>query len=231
MIRGTRIRQGILGSGLVVSIGWYAVAYCAPEGSIGEKAGADSSSSSAGKTGSPSQNDLVVHEWGTFLAMSGSDGTTLDGMYHDEHALPDFVHAQPRPAPAPLERLERGNAELSISTRSSGRMSGSAWRSRRVSGRNGTPRPRGSIRRWRWTPRAWNIQPRPHLLACRADSRPGKRRRSRCSRGGNRAPADEPGPIVEPRPRSGRRVRQDGGHHKDAAAAGVREVPVLSRAR
>src|SRR5256885_6169631 len=37
--------------------------------------------------------DLVVHEWGTFLAMQGSDGVTLDGMYHEEHALPGFVHA------------------------------------------------------------------------------------------------------------------------------------------
>lgn len=37
---------------------------------------------------------LVVHEWGTFLAMSGSDGVTLDGMYHEEHALPPFVHAR-----------------------------------------------------------------------------------------------------------------------------------------
>lgn len=38
--------------------------------------------------------DLVVHEWGTFLAMSGSDGIALDGMYHEEHALPSFVHAR-----------------------------------------------------------------------------------------------------------------------------------------
>jgi hypothetical protein len=37
---------------------------------------------------------LVVHEWGTFLAMAGSDGVTLDGMYHEEHALPPFVHAR-----------------------------------------------------------------------------------------------------------------------------------------
>jgi hypothetical protein len=37
---------------------------------------------------------LVVHEWGTFLAMSGSDGISLDGMYHEEHALPSFVHAR-----------------------------------------------------------------------------------------------------------------------------------------
>ena len=37
---------------------------------------------------------LVVHEWGTFLAMNGSDGASLDGMYHEEHALPSFVHAR-----------------------------------------------------------------------------------------------------------------------------------------
>jgi hypothetical protein len=41
-------------------------------------------------------SDVIVHEWGTFLAMSGSDGTTLDGMYHEEHALPAFVHARSR---------------------------------------------------------------------------------------------------------------------------------------
>ncbi|MEA2629868.1 MAG: hypothetical protein QOE66_87, partial [Chloroflexota bacterium] len=40
--------------------------------------------------------DLVVHEWGTFLAMSGSDGISLEGMYHEEHALPPFVHARSR---------------------------------------------------------------------------------------------------------------------------------------
>jgi tetratricopeptide (TPR) repeat protein len=40
--------------------------------------------------------DLVVHEWGTFLAMSGSDGGVLEGMYHEEHALPAFVHARSR---------------------------------------------------------------------------------------------------------------------------------------
>ncbi len=40
--------------------------------------------------------DLVVHEWGTFLGMSGSDGTSLEGMYHEEHALPAFVHARGR---------------------------------------------------------------------------------------------------------------------------------------
>jgi hypothetical protein len=41
-------------------------------------------------------SDLVVHEWGTFLGMNASDGTVLDGMYHEEHALPSFVHSRPR---------------------------------------------------------------------------------------------------------------------------------------
>jgi hypothetical protein len=45
-------------------------------------------------THAASSRRLVVHEWGTFLAMSGSDGVTLDGMYHEEHALPRFVHSR-----------------------------------------------------------------------------------------------------------------------------------------
>ncbi len=43
-----------------------------------------------------SPSDLIVHEWGTFLSMSGSDGAVLDGMYHEEHALPAFVHSRSR---------------------------------------------------------------------------------------------------------------------------------------
>jgi hypothetical protein len=43
-----------------------------------------------------SRDRLVVHEWGTFLSMNGADGVTLDGMYHEEHALPGFVHARSR---------------------------------------------------------------------------------------------------------------------------------------
>jgi hypothetical protein len=31
---------------------------------------------------------------GTLLAMNGSDGISLDGLYHEEHALPSFVHAR-----------------------------------------------------------------------------------------------------------------------------------------
>jgi hypothetical protein len=42
----------------------------------------------------PKPSDLVVHEWGTFLGMSSANGTALDGMYHEEHALPAFVHGR-----------------------------------------------------------------------------------------------------------------------------------------
>ena len=42
------------------------------------------------------RSDMVVHEWGTFLAMNGSGGVSLDGMYHEEHALPPFVHSRSR---------------------------------------------------------------------------------------------------------------------------------------
>ena len=38
------------------------------------------------------QKPFTVHEWGTFLAIAGSDGVTLEGMSHEEHPLPDFVH-------------------------------------------------------------------------------------------------------------------------------------------
>jgi hypothetical protein len=35
---------------------------------------------------------LVVHEWGTFTTLSGSDGTLLNGLYLDEEQLPRFVY-------------------------------------------------------------------------------------------------------------------------------------------
>ncbi len=49
-----------------------------------------------GGEGDPKTSDMVVHEWGTFLAMNGSDGVGLEGMYHEEHSLPGFVHARSR---------------------------------------------------------------------------------------------------------------------------------------
>jgi len=37
------------------------------------------------------KENLVVHEWGTFLSVQGADGVTLGGMVDSEEALPTFV--------------------------------------------------------------------------------------------------------------------------------------------
>ena len=40
----------------------------------------------------PPPADYVVHEWGTFTSMVGQNGIVLDGLHHEEEALPKFVH-------------------------------------------------------------------------------------------------------------------------------------------
>jgi hypothetical protein len=37
-------------------------------------------------------SDLIVHEWGTFTSLVGSDGVRQTGMFHEDEILPDFVH-------------------------------------------------------------------------------------------------------------------------------------------
>jgi hypothetical protein len=37
---------------------------------------------------------IVVHEWGTFTSMVGATGQSLEGLHHEEEALPPFVHAR-----------------------------------------------------------------------------------------------------------------------------------------
>jgi hypothetical protein len=37
---------------------------------------------------------IVVHEWGTFTSMVGSTGQSLEGLHHEEEALPPFVHTR-----------------------------------------------------------------------------------------------------------------------------------------
>src|SRR5439155_14266904 len=38
--------------------------------------------------------EFVVHEWGTFLSVQGSDGVTLGGMVDSDEALPPFVESR-----------------------------------------------------------------------------------------------------------------------------------------
>jgi len=39
-----------------------------------------------------SADDYVVHEWGTFTSVQGSNGLVLEGLHHEEVELPSFVH-------------------------------------------------------------------------------------------------------------------------------------------
>jgi hypothetical protein len=47
---------------------------------------------------------MEIHEWGTFTSLVGSNGITQNGMYHEDEALPDFVHhfGEVINGPAPL---------------------------------------------------------------------------------------------------------------------------------
>ena len=38
-------------------------------------------------------DEFIVHEWGTFTSVSGSDGRLLPGMEREEEFLPTFVHS------------------------------------------------------------------------------------------------------------------------------------------
>jgi hypothetical protein len=46
--------------------------------------------------------DLVVHEWGTFTSMQGSDGMALEGLQHEEESLPAFVYSRSKVRECPL---------------------------------------------------------------------------------------------------------------------------------
>jgi hypothetical protein len=49
----------------------------------------------------PAAKPFIVHEWGTFLSVQGSDGATLGGMVDSDEVLPPFVEAL---GPASLQR-------------------------------------------------------------------------------------------------------------------------------
>ena len=42
----------------------------------------------------PGDPGFVLHEWGTFTTLAGSDGVLLEGVHADDHALPSFVHSR-----------------------------------------------------------------------------------------------------------------------------------------
>src|SRR5204863_10073458 len=52
----------------------------------------------------PAKSDapFVVHEWGTFTSMQGSDGVVLEGLTREEEALPGFVCSRTKVRDCPL---------------------------------------------------------------------------------------------------------------------------------
>ncbi len=48
------------------------------------------------------QAPLVVHEWGTFTSVQGTAGIALEGLQHEEEALPDFVYSRSKVRACPL---------------------------------------------------------------------------------------------------------------------------------
>jgi hypothetical protein len=57
------------------------------------------------------QGKVAATEWGTFTSLLGSNGVTQDGMYHEDEALPNFVHgfgqlvSQPQAPPPPNDEF------------------------------------------------------------------------------------------------------------------------------
>lgn len=50
----------------------------------------------------PAKAPFVVHEWGTFTSVQGADGVGLEGLAHEEEALPDFVYSRTKVRDCPL---------------------------------------------------------------------------------------------------------------------------------
>jgi len=64
-----------------------------------------------GEHASPS---YVAHEWGTFTSMQGSDGVTLEGLQHEEEALPDFVYSRSKVRECPLREYGYKGLEVDV---------------------------------------------------------------------------------------------------------------------
>jgi hypothetical protein len=69
----------------------------------------------AGAAPPPAPTRFVVHEWGTFITMQGSDGVALEGVQNEVEKLPAFVHAATREAPSPFR--DYGDASRSVPVR------------------------------------------------------------------------------------------------------------------
>ena len=57
---------------------------------------------------------FVVHEWGTFTSMQGSDGVGLEGLQHEEERLPGFVYSRTQVRECPLREYGYKGLEVPV---------------------------------------------------------------------------------------------------------------------
>jgi hypothetical protein len=62
-----------------------------------------------------SDDKLVVHEWGTFTSVQGSDGIALEGLQHEEERLPPFVYSRTKVRECPLRQYGYKGLEVPVS--------------------------------------------------------------------------------------------------------------------
>ena len=67
----------------------------------------------AGAVGAP-DDPLIVHEWGTFTSMQGSDGVVLEGMQHEEERLPHFVYSRTEVRECPFRKYGYKGLEVPV---------------------------------------------------------------------------------------------------------------------
>jgi hypothetical protein len=58
---------------------------------------------------------LVVHEWGTFTSVAGSDGITLEGIQREEEGLPPFVYDRTKVRNCPFRAQGYKGLEVPVS--------------------------------------------------------------------------------------------------------------------
>jgi hypothetical protein len=71
--------------------------------------------SARGQTPAPADR-LVVHEWGTFTSVQGSDGVGLEGLQHEEERLPAFVYSRTKVRTCPLRNYGYKGLEVPVTS-------------------------------------------------------------------------------------------------------------------
>ncbi len=86
--------------------GWAIVAALTLGGLGGQTAHGGGGGEAPAAPAAPAVNDpLIVHEWGTFTSMSGAEGAGLEGLQHEEEALPEFVYSRSEVRDCPLRKV------------------------------------------------------------------------------------------------------------------------------